>query len=63
MRERIVPGMATIPSREWTLAAALEPVLPHVDTLYLYLDGHTELPSEPILSSKIVVLESREMRD
>jgi hypothetical protein len=40
----IVAGMATMPSRAATLPLALASIIGQVDRLYLYLDGHDQVP-------------------
>lgn len=41
---RIVAGMATMPSRAATFPMAFRSIVHQVDRLYLYLDGHEEVP-------------------
>lgn len=42
--ERVVAGMATMPSRERTFSASFSSIIRQVDRLYLYLDGHETVP-------------------
>jgi hypothetical protein len=41
---RVVAGMATMPSRVTTFPLAVGSIIGQVDRLYLYLDGHKEVP-------------------
>lgn len=54
----LVVGMATMPTRAQSLPLALNSLLPQVDRLYLYLDGHTEIPAIARENSKITLLSS-----
>lgn len=42
---RVVAGMATIPSRATSFQWAFASIVRQVEKLYLYLDGHEEVPS------------------
>jgi len=42
--KNIIASMATIPGRIESLPMVLDSILPQVDRLYVYLDGHTEIP-------------------
>jgi hypothetical protein len=41
---RVVAGMATMPTRLGTFPAAFNSIIDQIDHLYLYLDGHTDIP-------------------
>ena len=41
----VILGMATMPTRAESLPRALENLLPQADRIYLYLDGHAEVPT------------------
>jgi hypothetical protein len=43
-RRPVVGGMATMPTRADTFAPAFKSIMPQLDRLYLYLDGHEEIP-------------------
>jgi hypothetical protein len=59
--ERIVAGMATMPSRTQTFRPALASVIGQVDRLYLYLDGHAQIPEEVRGDDRVVPILSREV--
>ena len=59
----IVAGMATMPSRAATFPLALRSILPQVDRLYLYLDGHFEVPEVARGDPRIVSILSRDVPD
>ncbi len=59
--ERLVAGMATMPSRSETFRVALRSVIGQVDRLYLYLDGHSTVPQEVRDDPRIVPILSREV--
>jgi hypothetical protein len=42
--KRIVAGLATMPSRAASFPVAFRSIVHQVDRLYLYLDGHQEVP-------------------
>ncbi|MHA3916232.1 hypothetical protein [Halovulum sp. GXIMD14793] len=42
--ERVVAGMATMPSREATFSTSFLSIVRQVERLYLYLDGHEAVP-------------------
>ena len=42
--ERVVAGMATMPTRTQTFDRAFSSIIRQVDRLYLYLDGHDNVP-------------------
>ena len=44
LSRRVVAGMATMPSRAKTFPKAFLGIINQVDRLYLYLDGHAEVP-------------------
>ncbi|NEP91298.1 MAG: glycosyltransferase [Okeania sp. SIO2C2] len=44
VKEKIIAGMATIPSRLNTLPQVLERLKPQFDRIYVYLNGHEEVP-------------------
>jgi len=44
-RENVAATLATIPSRERGLSAVVEALLPQVDSLGVYLNGHAHVPS------------------
>jgi len=44
VREKIIAGMATIPSRLNTLPQVLERLKPQFDHIYVYLNGHKKVP-------------------
>jgi hypothetical protein len=53
--------MATMPSRAHTLGLALSSILPQLDRLYVYLDGHDEIPASLRAEEKIVPVLSAAM--
>lgn len=53
-RLKRIGGMATMPSREDSLRQALPSILPQLDRLYLYLDGHSDIPEWVARDSRIV---------
>jgi peptidoglycan/xylan/chitin deacetylase (PgdA/CDA1 family) len=57
---RIVAGMATLPSRAATLPAALRSIVHQVDRLYLYLDGHQEVPEAARNDVRVIPIFSRD---
>jgi hypothetical protein len=57
----VVAGMATMPSRAATFRHALPSIVRQVDTLYLYLDGHTEVPEPVRRDPRIVAILSRDV--
>ncbi|HWW87825.1 MAG TPA: hypothetical protein VNZ26_29710 [Vicinamibacterales bacterium] len=59
----IVAGMATMPSRGETLPLALASIIGQVDRLYLYLDGHDEVPSSIREQPKVTPILSRHVPD
>jgi hypothetical protein len=61
--EKVVAGMATMPSRAVTFRTALASVMPQVDCLYLYLDGHTDVPDAAKGDPRIVPILSRDIPD
>lgn len=60
-KRRIVGGMATMPSRQATFEAALPHIIPQVDRLFLYLDGHAEAPSFVHGEERITAILSRDV--
>lgn len=58
---RVVAGMATMPSRRRTFPAALSSVLNQVDHVYLYLDGHTDVPAPAKDDPRITSILSAQM--
>jgi len=61
LRKRLViAGMATMPSRGQTMATVLRSIVPQVDRLYLYLDGHSEVPAAAQGEPRIVSVLSRD---
>jgi len=52
--------MATMPSRAVTFPEALRSILPQVDRLYLYLDGHQEVPEASRHDERIIPIFSRD---
>ena len=59
--ERIVGGMATMPSREATMRRAVASIISQVDRLYLYLDGYQEVPAHLSGNEKITPILSRDV--
>ena len=58
---RVIAGMATLPSRAaTTFPAALRSIIPQVDRLYLYLDGHQEVPEAARHDARIIPIFSRD---
>jgi hypothetical protein len=56
----VVAGMATMPSRAATFPLALNSIIQQVDRLYLYLDGHSEIPDLVKNDSRVVPILSSE---
>lgn len=54
--ERVVAGMATMPSRSRTARFAIRSVVRQVDALYLYLDGFEEVPAFALHPKVIPIL-------
>lgn len=44
VKEKIIAGMATIPSRVEKLPQVLERLKPQFDSIYVYLNGHSKVP-------------------
>lgn len=42
--DRVIAGMATMPSRAHTFREAFNSIVRQVDRLYIYFDGHNEIP-------------------
>lgn len=59
--ERVVAGMATMPSRSATFREALTSVIGQVDKLYLYFDGHADVPDDIRSDRRIVPILSRDI--
>jgi hypothetical protein len=57
----VVAGMATMPSRAATFPLALRSILPQVDRLYLYLDGHFDVPEAAQGDPRIVSILSKDI--
>src|SRR5215472_15189688 len=58
--QRAVAGMATMPSRAATLPVAVHSIIGQVDRLYLYLDGHEEVPKSVRDNSRVIPIFARE---
>jgi hypothetical protein len=58
--KRIVAGMATMPSRAATFPMAFRSIIHQVDRLYLYLDGHQELPEVARNDTRVIPIFSHE---
>lgn len=58
--QRIVAGMATMPSREHTFNLAYASLIRSVDHLYLYLDGHEDVPKIVRNDSRVTPVFSHE---
>ena len=52
--KRIVAGLATMPSRASTFPVAFRSIVHQVDRLYLYLDGHQEVPEVARSDSRVI---------
>ena len=52
----VIVGMATMPTRAGSLPLALENLLPQADRIYLYLDGHAEVPTIARRNPRIIPL-------
>jgi hypothetical protein len=59
--DSIVAGMATMPSRSATFPYALRSILRQVDRVYLYLDGHTDIPDVVRGNPRIVITRSQDV--
>jgi len=57
---RLVAGMATMPSRAATFPAAFRSIVHQVDRLYLYLDGHQEVPEAARNDTRVIPIFSRD---
>src|SRR5262245_39723919 len=57
---RIVAGMATMPSRASTFPVAFRSIVQQVDRLYLYLDGHQEVPEIARNDPRVIPIFSRD---
>jgi hypothetical protein len=59
--EPVVAGMATLPSRAATFPKAFASIIRQVDRLYLYCDGHREVPEPARGDPRVVPVLSDEM--
>ena len=59
--ERIVAGMATMPSRMHTFNLSFSSLIRQVDHLYLYLDGHQEVPAIAQGDSRVTPVFAKEI--
>jgi hypothetical protein len=59
--ERIVAGMATLVKRHDTFRRALASILRQVDRLYVYLDGHRDMPELVRGDPRVTAVLSRDM--
>jgi hypothetical protein len=57
---RVVAGMATMPSRATTFPSAVHSIIGQVDRLYLYLDGHDEVPESVRYDPRVIPIFARE---
>ena len=57
----IVAGMATMASRAHTFSIAFESIVNQVDYLYLYLDGHSDVPQPARNNPRVVSFFSRDI--
>lgn len=58
---RVVAGMATMPSRAMSFQFAFASIVRQVDKLYLYLDGHEEVPPVVRGHANVEVVFARDM--
>src|SRR5689334_9730019 len=58
--QRAVAGMATMPSRATTFPLAVRSIIDQVDRLYLYLDGHEEVPKSVRDNPRVIPIFARE---
>jgi hypothetical protein len=58
--KRVIAGMATMPSRAATFPIAFKSIITQVDSLYLYLDGHLEVPEAARNHPRVVPIFSSE---
>jgi len=56
----VVAGMATMPSRAATFPTAFRSIVHQVDRLYLYLDGHQEVPEVARNDARVIPIFSRD---
>jgi hypothetical protein len=52
--KRIVAGLATMPSRAASFPVAFRSIVDQVDRLYLYLDGHQEVPEVARSDARVI---------
>jgi hypothetical protein len=57
---RVVAGMATMPSRAATFPIAFRSIVHQVDRLYLYLDGHQQVPEVARIHTHVIPIFSHE---
>lgn len=62
MSERIIGGLATMPTRADTAEIAIASILPNVDKLYVFLDGFSQVP-DYFNAKKITLFRSQEEGD
>ena len=62
-QERVVAGMATMPSRMHTFDLSFSSLIRQVDHLYIYLDGHQEVPAIARGNSKVTLVFSKDIPD
>ena len=60
-KRTVVAGMATMPSRASTFPTAFKSIVDQVDRLYLYLDGHSEVPDPAKDHPRVVAIFSRDI--
>jgi hypothetical protein len=60
VRRHVVAGMATMPSRSATFPMAFSSIVGQVDRLYLYLDGHSEVPAVARNDPRVIPIFSRD---
>ena len=58
--ERVVAGMATMPSRKATFTTSFRSIIRQVDRLYLYLDGHEKVPAIARNDARVVPIFAHE---
>lgn len=57
----VVAGMATMPTRITTFPTAFHSIVRQVDRLYLYLDGHDEIPNIVRGEPRVITILSRDV--
>lgn len=61
--KRVIAGMATMPTRLHTFNIAFASLIRLVDHLYLYLDGHEEIPEIAQNHSRVTTILAKELPD